>query len=240
MASLFEDGKPKSFGLPESGINILSNHPVRHWETFLLKPKGRMKSTSVFKLDHEKVPDIPPQYFDTPPHLESFCGHWWGFNAGSPSFIFFGAILRLSSRTLCHCLGSVAKAISLKFYPPSCADEAPRSTPPQEDPMSVGTHPKTKLTASLRQERRTLGKGKGSDTTAEDRGQVNDPPSPAQADVESLLLPNRFPRRRAKLLSMNDVVPDGIMADAAMGFRIIGDLHDRHWTCYVFYDFGGQ
>jgi len=23
-----------------------------------------------------------------------------------------------------------------------------------------------------------------------------------------------------------------------MGFRIIGDLHDRYWTCYVFYDFG--
>ncbi|CAZ82301.1 unnamed protein product [Tuber melanosporum] len=25
-----------------------------------------------------------------------------------------------------------------------------------------------------------------------------------------------------------------------MGFRIIGDLHDRYWTCYVFYDFGSQ
>ena len=25
-----------------------------------------------------------------------------------------------------------------------------------------------------------------------------------------------------------------------MGFRIIGDLHDRYWTCYVFYDFGSH
>ena len=30
------------------------------------------------------------------------------------------------------------------------------------------------------------------------------------------------------------------MAEAAMGFRIIGDLHDRYWTCYVFYDFGSH
>ncbi|CAZ82299.1 unnamed protein product [Tuber melanosporum] len=64
--------------------------------------------------------------------------------------------------------------------------------------------------------------------------------APFQADVESPLLPNYFPRRRAKFLSMNDVEPDHIMAEAAMGFRIIGDLHDRYWTCYVFYDFGSR
>ncbi|KAG0634173.1 hypothetical protein HOY80DRAFT_1140886 [Tuber brumale] len=64
--------------------------------------------------------------------------------------------------------------------------------------------------------------------------------APSRADVESPLLPNYFPRRRAKFLSMNDVSPARIMAEAAMGFRIIGDLHDRYWTCYVFYDFGYQ
>ncbi|KAG0639076.1 hypothetical protein HOY80DRAFT_1075675 [Tuber brumale] len=64
--------------------------------------------------------------------------------------------------------------------------------------------------------------------------------APYLADVEFPLLPNYFPRRRAKFLSMNDVAPARIMAEAAMGFRIIGDLHDRYWTCYVFYDFGNQ
>ncbi|KAG0634171.1 hypothetical protein HOY80DRAFT_895359 [Tuber brumale] len=64
--------------------------------------------------------------------------------------------------------------------------------------------------------------------------------APSGADVESPLLPNYFPRRRAKFLSMHDVPPPRIMAEAAMGFRIIGDLHDRYWTCYVFYDFGSK
>ncbi|CAZ82307.1 unnamed protein product [Tuber melanosporum] len=62
--------------------------------------------------------------------------------------------------------------------------------------------------------------------------------APSRADAESPPLPNYFPRRRAKFLSMNNVAPARIMAEAAMGFRIIGDLHDRYWTCYVFYDFG--
>ncbi|KAG0125691.1 hypothetical protein HOY82DRAFT_525163 [Tuber indicum] len=64
--------------------------------------------------------------------------------------------------------------------------------------------------------------------------------APLLADVESPLLPNYFTRRRARFLSMNDVPPARIMAEAAMGFRIIGDLHDRYWTCYVFYDFGSK
>ncbi|KAG0634168.1 hypothetical protein HOY80DRAFT_895355 [Tuber brumale] len=64
--------------------------------------------------------------------------------------------------------------------------------------------------------------------------------APFNADVESPPLPNYFPRRRERFLSMNDVAQDRIMAEAAMGFRIIGDLHNQYWTCYVFYDFGSE
>ncbi|KAG0125689.1 hypothetical protein HOY82DRAFT_630374 [Tuber indicum] len=64
--------------------------------------------------------------------------------------------------------------------------------------------------------------------------------APTHADVESAPHPNYFPRRRERFLSMNDVAPARIMAEAAMGFRIIGDLHNQYWTCYVFYDFGSE
>ncbi|KAG0125687.1 hypothetical protein HOY82DRAFT_630350 [Tuber indicum] len=64
--------------------------------------------------------------------------------------------------------------------------------------------------------------------------------APSLQDAESPLPPNYFPRRRAKFLSINDVTPDRTTAEAPMGFRFIGDLHDRYWTCYVFYNFGSQ
>ncbi|KAG0127850.1 hypothetical protein HOY82DRAFT_624186, partial [Tuber indicum] len=64
--------------------------------------------------------------------------------------------------------------------------------------------------------------------------------APYLADVESPPLPNYFSKKRARFQSINDVVPDYVMAEATMGFRIIGDLHDRYWTCYVFYDFGSE
>jgi len=63
---------------------------------------------------------------------------------------------------------------------------------------------------------------------------------PSLADVESSPPLNYFSKKRARFQSINDVVPDRIMAEAAVGFRIIGDLHDQYWTCYVFYDFGSQ
>ncbi|KAG0634172.1 hypothetical protein HOY80DRAFT_929091 [Tuber brumale] len=69
---------------------------------------------------------------------------------------------------------------------------------------------------------------------------INFNTAPFLAGVESPHLPNYFPRRRERFLSMNDVAPARIMAEAAMGFRIIGDLHDRYWTCYVFFDFGSE
>ena len=64
--------------------------------------------------------------------------------------------------------------------------------------------------------------------------------TPFLADVESLPPLNYFSKKRARFQSINDIVPDRIMAEAAVGFRIIGDLHDQYWTCYVFYDFGSQ
>ncbi|CUS15021.1 unnamed protein product [Tuber aestivum] len=30
------------------------------------------------------------------------------------------------------------------------------------------------------------------------------------------------------------------MAEAVTGFRIIGDMHDRYWKCYMFYDIGSE
>ncbi|KAG0125684.1 hypothetical protein HOY82DRAFT_630338, partial [Tuber indicum] len=64
--------------------------------------------------------------------------------------------------------------------------------------------------------------------------------TPSWQDVESSNLPNYFPRRRARFPRMNDTPPNCIMVEASMGFRFIGDLHDRCWTCYVFYNFGKQ
>ncbi|KAG0635831.1 hypothetical protein HOY80DRAFT_892376, partial [Tuber brumale] len=60
------------------------------------------------------------------------------------------------------------------------------------------------------------------------------------ANVEVPSLPNSFPRRRGKFLRINDATPGRTMAEVTMGFRFIGDLHDRYWTCYVFYNFGSQ
>ena len=64
--------------------------------------------------------------------------------------------------------------------------------------------------------------------------------APFPADVESSLPPNYFSKKRGRFQSINDAEPEHIMAEAAMGFRIIGDLHDRYWTCYVFYDIGSH
>ncbi|KAG0125694.1 hypothetical protein HOY82DRAFT_492662 [Tuber indicum] len=96
-ASLFEDGKPKSFNLlgdgkpndaTEFGIDTLSDDPVRHHEPFILKSKAEVKFTSIFKLHYGKFPDTPPQYFDISPHLEPFEDRWWCFKTESSSFIF--------------------------------------------------------------------------------------------------------------------------------------------------------
>ncbi|RPA93195.1 hypothetical protein L873DRAFT_1778268 [Choiromyces venosus 120613-1] len=61
-------------------------------------------------------------------------------------------------------------------------------------------------------------------------------------DAEGLLSSTYFPKKRAKFQSITPAVPDPdlMIAEAAIGFRIIGDLHDRYWTCYVFYDFGSK
>ncbi|CUS15020.1 unnamed protein product [Tuber aestivum] len=64
--------------------------------------------------------------------------------------------------------------------------------------------------------------------------------APFLVDVESPLPPNYFSKKRARIQSINDIEPTRMMAESAMGFRIIGDLHDRYWTCYVFYDFGSE
>ena len=64
--------------------------------------------------------------------------------------------------------------------------------------------------------------------------------APSLADVELSLPPNYFLKKRGRFQSINDAAQDCIMAEAAMGFRIIGDLHDRYWTCYVFYDLGSH
>ncbi|KAG0125685.1 hypothetical protein HOY82DRAFT_492657 [Tuber indicum] len=87
-ASLFEGGKPKSLRFPRGGINILSDDPVRHSETFILKSGARTKFTTVFKLDHENVPNIPSQYFDISPRLRLSGDQWWNFKTKSWSFIF--------------------------------------------------------------------------------------------------------------------------------------------------------
>ncbi|KAG0125682.1 hypothetical protein HOY82DRAFT_616203 [Tuber indicum] len=50
--------------------------------------------------------------------------------------------------------------------------------------------------------------------------------APSRAGVESPPLPNHFPRRRARFLSMDGSAPDRIMAEAAMGFRIIETILD--------------
>ncbi|PWW77872.1 hypothetical protein C7212DRAFT_176264 [Tuber magnatum] len=74
--------------MTERGIAILSDDPIRYRETFVLKSKASVKFTSVFKLDHENVPNTLPQYFDISPHLKLFDGRWWGFRTESSSFIF--------------------------------------------------------------------------------------------------------------------------------------------------------
>ena len=46
---------------------------------------------------------------------------------------------------------------------------------------------------------------------------------------------NHFPVRR--LPSMTDPnleEPDIDLQEASIGFRIVGDIHDRYWTCYTF------
>ncbi|KAG0634170.1 hypothetical protein HOY80DRAFT_929088 [Tuber brumale] len=85
-ASLFGDGNLKSLSLLGDGKQ--SNNPARHLENFLLKPKGRVKFTSVFKLDRGNGHTTPPQYFDISPHLESLVDRWWSFRTESSSFIF--------------------------------------------------------------------------------------------------------------------------------------------------------
>ncbi|PWW77876.1 hypothetical protein C7212DRAFT_276900 [Tuber magnatum] len=72
--------------MTESSIDILSDDPIRYRETFILKSKATVKFTSVFKLDN--VPNAPPQYFDTSPHLKSSHNRWWSFKTKSSSFIF--------------------------------------------------------------------------------------------------------------------------------------------------------
>ncbi|RPA93199.1 hypothetical protein L873DRAFT_1793824 [Choiromyces venosus 120613-1] len=60
-------------------------------------------------------------------------------------------------------------------------------------------------------------------------------------DTVGLFDPAYFPKKHAKFQGITAAVPGPdlmVIADAAIGFRIIGDLHDRYWTCYVFYDFG--
>ncbi|CUS15022.1 unnamed protein product [Tuber aestivum] len=95
-ASLFKDGEPKSFSLLVDGeqenkaecrIGILSDEPLSHRETFVLKSKASAKFTFVFKLDHESVPVTLPHYFDIS-RLELFDGRWWSFRTESSSFIF--------------------------------------------------------------------------------------------------------------------------------------------------------
>ncbi|KAG0634165.1 hypothetical protein HOY80DRAFT_895366 [Tuber brumale] len=87
-ASLFKDGKPKSFSLPGGPINIFSDDPVRHCEAFTLKPNSRAKFTTVFKLDHKNVPSTQPEYFDISPRLKPIDDRWWSFKTESSSFIF--------------------------------------------------------------------------------------------------------------------------------------------------------
>ncbi|KAG0635827.1 hypothetical protein HOY80DRAFT_1091638 [Tuber brumale] len=74
--------------MTKSPIDILSDDPIRHHETFILKPKAKVKFTTVFKLDHESVSNTLPQYFDIYPHLNLFNGKWWSFKTESSSFIF--------------------------------------------------------------------------------------------------------------------------------------------------------
>ncbi|KAG0634167.1 hypothetical protein HOY80DRAFT_1100301 [Tuber brumale] len=86
-AILFKDGKPKSFSLREGDINILSDDLVRHHEASILKPNSRAKFTTVFKLDHQNVPNTLPQYFNISLDLESFGDRRWSFKTKSSSLI---------------------------------------------------------------------------------------------------------------------------------------------------------
>ncbi|RPA93201.1 hypothetical protein L873DRAFT_1706507 [Choiromyces venosus 120613-1] len=63
---------------------------------------------------------------------------------------------------------------------------------------------------------------------------------PALNDVDLSRSSSYFSKKRAKFQSINDFESEYMMAEAAIGFRFIGDLHDRYWTCYVFYDFGSM
>jgi len=47
---------------------------------------------------------------------------------------------------------------------------------------------------------------------------------------------NHFPVRRSPSLTTdpNREEPNIDLQEASIGFRIVGDIHDRYWTCYTF------
>lgn len=63
-----------------------------------------------------------------------------------------------------------------------------------------------------------------------------------KGDLEHDSRRNYFKKRTGKFLKPGPSIGDdqlvyNSICEGALGFRIIGDLHDRFWTCYVFRDF---